>query len=60
MGVDKKERFIGYEIIVRVYFPADEVGIVDFMEGIREEGACEINEVKVLNSKKEAEDFIKF
>lgn len=53
-----KNKYIGYEVVSRFYFPADEVRIEEELDKFREIGSCEITDVVVFDSQEEAGAFL--
>ena len=53
------DKYIGYEIMVRVTFPADNVEINEFLDEINATGASIVKDVVILASERVGMDFIR-
>jgi hypothetical protein len=53
------EKYVGYELKVRVTFPAESVEIERFLEDINATGIGIVQDVVVLNSVKEEQNFLR-
>ena len=55
-----KELLVGYEIKVRVYWPAEMVEIEHYLDEINGEGCGQVDKVVTFNNRKDADTFLQF